>query len=177
MQPKRLDQLDLHHHLADHAKRMNAPAMHLKHLLEDSSRFSEYTKNGGGLFLDYSRQRLTEKTLDLLSKAAAELNLHKRFEQMCRGTKINVTENRAVLHTATRNVDDHPIILDGHDVTADIRRVCAEMKQFSDGVHKGEIKGSTGLPFRHVVVVGIGGSYLGTEFVSTALAAQADKGI
>jgi glucose-6-phosphate isomerase len=177
MQPKRLDQLDLHHELADHAKRMNQPAMHLKHLLEDAARFCAYTKNGGGLFLDYSRQRLTEKTLDLLSNAAAELDLHKRFEKMCRGAKINVTENRAVLHTATRNVDDHVIEIDNKDVMPDLRHVCAEMKQFSEGVHSGEIKGSTGLPFRHVVVVGIGGSYLGTEFVSTALAAQADKGI
>jgi glucose-6-phosphate isomerase len=74
-------------------------------------------------------------------------------------------------------VDDHVIEVDHKDVMPDLRHVCAEMKQFSDGVHSGEIQGSTGLPFRHIVVVGIGGSYLGTEFVSTALAAQADKGI
>lgn len=177
MQPKRIDQLDHHQKLLDHASTMQQPSMHLKHLLDDAGRLSLYSSQGAGLFFDYSHQRMTADTLQTLKEVASQLDLHHRFEQMCQGAKINMTEQRAVLHTATRNFDDQPIVLDNNDVLPDIRRVCDEIKKFSTAVHNGDIKGSTGQPFRHVVVVGIGGSYLGTEFISTALAAHADKGI
>ena len=177
MQQKRLDQLPQHQDLLQHAQAMNLPAMHLKHLLEDDQRLASFSEKGAGLFFDWSRQRLTDETSGLLEEVATSLDLHQRFEQMCNGVKINVTEKRAVLHTATRNFADHPIMVDNHDVLADIRRVCGEIRQFSSDIHNGDILGTTGRPFRHVVVVGIGGSYLGTEFVSTALAAYADKKI
>jgi glucose-6-phosphate isomerase len=156
---------------------MSLPAMHLKHLLEDDQRLASFSGKGAGLYFDYSRQRLTDETIALLEAVATRVDLHRRFEQMCHGAKINVTEQRAVLHTATRNFEDRSIVVDQQDVLADIRRVCDEIRQFSSAIHNGDITGSTGRPFRHVVVVGIGGSYLGTEFVSTALAAYADKNI
>lgn len=177
MQFKRLDQLDHHQKLIQHAETMVRPSMHLKHLLEDARRLVTFSAKGAGIFFDYSRQRMTAETCALLKDVALQLNLQQRFGQMCQGAKINVTEKRAVLHTATRNFDNRPVLLDHKDVMPDICRVRDEIKRFSRAVHNGEIKGSTGLAFRHVVVVGIGGSYLGTEFVSTALSAYADKNI
>ncbi len=177
MQIKRLDRLPQHRSLLQHAQAMNEPKNHLKVLLEDPQRLASFSQKGAGLYFDYSRQRLTQETCTLFEEVADQLNLHQCFDRMCRGIKINVTENRAVLHTATRNFDNKPIEVDQHDVLPDIRRVLDEIRQFSSQVHTASIKGSTGSPFRHVVVVGIGGSYLGTEFVSTALAAYADKNI
>lgn len=156
---------------------MQQPAMHLKHLIDDTKRISSFSTKGGGLLYDFSCQRLTREICDMLSETAKELDLQQRFEQMCSGDKINVTEQRAVLHTAARNFDNHPIMVDGHDVMPDIRKVLDEVKEFSNAVHNGEIKSAAGEPFRHVVVVGIGGSYLGTEFISTALASYANKEI
>lgn len=175
MPQQRLDQLDHHQKLRQHADSMQQSSMHLKQLLDDDRRLASFSSRGAGLFYDYSRQRMTTVTIEMLEEVASQLQLHRRFDQMCHGAKINVTEKRAVLHTATRNFDDQPILLDDNDVLPDIRNVCDEIKKFSTAVHNGEIKGSTGQPFQHVVVVGIGGSYLGTEFISTALAAYAKK--
>jgi glucose-6-phosphate isomerase len=177
MQTKRLDQIPQHQALMQHARKMNTAAMHLKILLEDKERLASFSQSGAGLFLDYSRQRLTEETCGLLEAVANRLDLQQRFDQMCQGAKINVTEQRAVLHTATRRFDDQPVKVDHHNVLPDIQRVCREVKHFSRQIHNVDIKGSTGRPFQHIVVVGIGGSYLGTEFVATALAAYADKNI
>ncbi len=174
---KRLDQLDIHQALKSRAADFQSPKKHLKLLLKTPDRLASYSTKGGGLFFDYSRQRLDNETLDLLLDSASQLDLQQRFAQMCGGTKINVTEDRAVLHTAARSFEDTPIIVDGKEVMPEIQRVRKEIEEFCRKVHKGEITGSTGQPFRHAVVVGIGGSYLGTEFVSTALAAHADKGI
>jgi glucose-6-phosphate isomerase len=127
------------------------------------------------MLLDYSRQRLDEQTRGLLFEIEARLSLRERFGRMCAGAMLNKTEQRAVLHTAARAFSDDPLQLDGQDVMPEIRRVRDQISAFSKRVHSGEITGSTGKPFQHVVVIGIGGSYLGTEFVSTALAAFADK--
>jgi glucose-6-phosphate isomerase len=107
----------------------------------------------------------------------SRLALRERFGRMCHGEQLNVTEKRSVLHTASRDFSACTIQVDGQDVMPEIRRVREQVKLFCDQVHAGKIAGANGQPFRHVVVIGIGGSYLGTEFVSTALAALADKSI
>lgn len=177
MKTKRLDQLESHEMLKQRAKVMQQPGMHLKHLIQSPDRLAGFSVRGGGLFFDYSRQRLDEETRSVLADLASALNLNERFDQMCSGEIINVTEKRAVLHTAARSFDTHPVRAAGHDVMPDIRRVREEIRGFSADIHAGVITGSTGKRFKDVVVVGIGGSYLGTEFVSTALKAQADKGV
>jgi glucose-6-phosphate isomerase len=173
----RLDQLDLHVLLQQQAAAIQRPESHLRHLIETPGRLEKFSARGGGLWLDYSRQRLDARAQELLFAIDARLGLRERFAKMAAGEKINVTENRAVLHTAARDLGNDPVRVDGRDVMPGIRRVRDQIKRFSRAVHSGEIRGGTGKPFRHVVVIGIGGSYLGTEFVSTALAAYADKGI
>ena len=173
----RLDQLESYATLQRHAESMQAPSKHLKHLIDQPDRLGAFSAKGGGLFLDYSRQRLDQAASDLLLGLDDQLQLRHRFGQMCHGVKLNATENRAVLHTATRSDVQDPIEVDGQDIMPQIRRVRREINAFCQKVHAGQITGSTAKPFRDVVVIGIGGSYLGTEFVSTALAAYADKGI
>jgi len=174
---KRIDQLSCNADLQEQVHELALPSNHLSHLISDPRRLSDFSARGGGLFFDYSRQRITNATLGLLVTAAEDLRLLERFDQMCQGEKINVTEDRAVLHTATRQFKDDSIFVDDVDVMPEIRRVREEIKHFSRAVLGGTITGSTGQTFRHVVVVGIGGSYLGTEFVSTALAAYAKNDI
>ena len=173
----RLDQLDLHSKLQNHATEMRRPEKHLKRLLSDPGRFEAFSATGGGLFLDYARQRLDSAVMADLAALDAQLGLRDRLARMCSGDKLNVTEGRAVLHTASRHFGGEPILVDGQDVMPDIRAVREQIKQFSRKIHTGKLKSGSGKPFRHVVVIGIGGSYLGTEFVSTALAAFADKQI
>lgn len=163
--------------LAEQARTMNRPERHLAHLLADPGRLERFSASGGGLFLDFSRQRLTEEILGSLLELAEAREVRKTFAAMMDGAPLNATEGRAALHTATRYFGPDPIRSDGRDVMPDIRRVREEMADFSDRVLGGELRGSTGKPFRHAVVVGIGGSYLGTEFVARALDADADTGI
>jgi glucose-6-phosphate isomerase len=177
MTPFRLDQTDLHATLRQQAASMARPEVHLAKLIEAPRRLERYSTRGAGLFLDYSRQRLDDAARDLLFQLESRLALRERFGRMCQGEQLNVTEKRSVLHTASRDFGTNPIQVDGRDVMPEIRRVRQQVKQFCDQVHAGKIAGANGKPFRHVVVIGIGGSYLGTEFVSTALAALADKGI
>ncbi|MBR9982693.1 MAG: glucose-6-phosphate isomerase [Desulfatitalea sp.] len=177
MKPYRLEQVTIHPQLQQEAQRMQRPEFHLRRLIAGPERLKQYSDKGGGLVMDYSRQRLDERTRDLLFMLDEELALRRQFAAMCAGEKINRTEKRAVLHTAARDFTETPIRVDGQDVMPEIRRVREQMKQFSAQVRSGAITGSTGKPFRHVVVIGIGGSYLGTEFVSTALAALGDKQI
>lgn len=175
--PYRLDQTGIFATLQNQAAIMEQPDKHLANLIRDPHRLDRFSAQGGGLFFDYSRQRLDAATRDALLKLAAELNLHQQFKDMYQGKKINVTEKRAVLHTAARYFGSESLIVENQDVTSEIQRIRGQIKMFSERVHSGDITGGTGKRFRHAVVVGIGGSYLGTEFVSTALAAYADKGI
>ncbi|MBW2645994.1 MAG: glucose-6-phosphate isomerase, partial [Deltaproteobacteria bacterium] len=163
--------------LERHAGLMESNDKHLKVLLQDPRRLEKFSLTGAGIFYDFSRQRVDEKAMDFLFELAEARNLTARFEAMTRGEKVNVTENRAALHTAARDFSGNPIVVDGTDVAPMIKRVREEIELFSRQVHNGEICGSTGKPFKHVVVIGIGGSYLGGQFVSEALKAYADKGI
>ena len=163
--------------LKEQARIINQPENHLKHLLDDENRFQKLSVHGGGLFYDYSRQRIDELTLSLLLELADTCRLQEQFQTMISGEKVNTTEGRAALHTACRSFSDHPVYLDGHDVMPDIRRIREEIQSFSEKIRSGLITGASGKRFQHVVVVGIGGSYLGTEFVSTALHGITDRQI
>lgn len=171
-----------HHHplynrLAAHALSMNGEDCHLKTLIRADNRMADFSTTGGGVFFDYSRQRVDATTMALLFELADDASVMDRFADMANGKKVNVTENRAALHMAARSFSDVPINVDGRNIKADLKTVRSQIQQFSSLVHRGEILGSTGRPFRHVVVVGIGGSYLGTQFVANALEYFADKGV
>jgi glucose-6-phosphate isomerase len=159
------------------AEVMNQPQNHLKHLIAEPNRLTAFSLSAADVFFDFSRQRLDASTLALLFELARTRGVLDKFTAMTQGQRLNVTENRAALHTATRDFSSASLYLDGRDILSELREVNCQIKAFSDQVHDGMILGSTGKRFRHVVVIGIGGSYLGTEFVSTALKPYADRGI
>ena len=163
--------------LTQHAAVMDNPEKHLKNLLNEKDRFKNFSLNGADIFYDYSRQRVDETALELLFELSNVRNIRKTFNFMVSGEKVNVTEDRAALHTASRNFSDNSIFVDKKDVMPGIRRVKNEINEFSSKIRDGKIKGSTGKPFEHLVVIGIGGSYLGTEFVSSALEVYAADNI
>jgi len=163
--------------LMQRADIMNLPENHLKHLLSDNRRLEKFSLKAAGIFYDFSRQRLDEKTMDLLIELAEFRQLKQRFAEMVSGEKVNVTENRPALHTAARNFSNDPVLVDGKDVMPSICKVRDDIKTFVSSIHEGKTTGSTGKPFNTVVVIGIGGSYLGTEFVANALHFLADKNI
>lgn len=161
--------------LQGHAQAIQGPENHLKQLLGQADRLDRFSCTGGGLFFDFSRQRLTDDIFSALMALARVREIQGRFGAMMAGETVNVTENRAALHTAARRFSPDPLTVDGQDVMAAIRRVRGEMREFAQNVREGRITGASGKPFAHIVVIGIGGSHLGTEFVSTALAAFARK--
>jgi len=163
--------------LIHHADTMNRPEKHLKYLIKEKDRLINFSLNGAGIFYDFSRQRVDEQTMELLFELTEARKLKEQFTAMVCGEKVNTTENRAALHTAARNFSDNPVFVDGKNVMPEIIRVRDDIKRFASKVQKGEITGSTGKPFKHMVVIGIGGSYLGTQFVSRALDLLADKHI
>lgn len=173
----KLNEIPVWNKLIQQAEIMERPEKHLKHLLADKDRLAKFSLKAAGIIYDFSRQRLDDKTMDLLFELAEILKLKQQFIAMSSGEKVNTTENRAALHTASRNFSDNPVLVDGKDVMPEIRNVRDDVKVFASKVHEGQITGSTGKPFRHVVVIGIGGSYLGTEFVAQALHPFADKNI
>ena len=135
----------------------------------DPDRFKKFSLEFQGILFDYSKNRITSETIDLLVALAEESGLREKTEAMFTGQKINVTENRAVLHVALRNRCNRPIYVDGKDVMPDVNRVLAKMKSFCDRVRGGEWRGLTGKPITDVVNVGIGGSDLGPNMVCEAL--------
>jgi glucose-6-phosphate isomerase len=144
--------------------------VHLRSLFEaDARRGERFTVEAEGIFLDYSKNRITEETLDLLVQLAEESGLRQRIEAMFRGEKINVTEKRAVLHVALRAPRDATITVDGENVVPLVHAVLDKMTAFSNRVRSGEWKGHTGKSIRNVVNVGIGGSDLGPVMAYEAL--------
>jgi glucose-6-phosphate isomerase len=143
---------------------------HLRDLFaEDPDRGTRLTAEAAGLFLDYSKNRITDETIRLLIDLAEECGLRERINAMFRGEKINTTENRAVLHVALRAPRDAVIEVDGQNVVPEIHAVLDKMAAFSDRVRGGEWKGHTGKRIRNVINIGIGGSDLGPVMAYEAL--------
>jgi len=136
---------------------------------DDPKRSEQFTLEEVGLYLDYSKNRITEETLRLLLDLAVSCNLRDRIDAMFRGEKINITENRAVLHVALRATRDQSIVVDGDNVVARVHEVLDRMSEFSERVRSGEWKGHTGKSIRNVINIGIGGSDLGPVMAYEAL--------
>ena len=136
---------------------------------KDLSRAEKYTIELNDMIFDYSKNRFDERVLKALFDLAREHNLKERIEDMFVGKKINITENRAVLHTALRNFSGKPVYLDGKDVMPEILNVLDKMKEFTKSVHDGTFKGATGKRLKNIVNIGIGGSDLGPYMVTQAL--------
>mmetsp|Transcript_51985 Transcript_51985/g.125378 ORF Transcript_51985/g.125378 Transcript_51985/m.125378 type:complete len:818 (+) Transcript_51985:1228-3681(+) len=143
--------------------------IHLRDLLSDEERSNNMFAEHDGVYLDYSRQRATLKTLDLLQDLAKKQRLEERIKGMMSGEKINFTEKRAVLHTALRADRAEEIFVDGVNVVEEVHDVLDQIKTFSEGVRNGDIRGYTGKRLRNIISVGIGGSYLGPEFLHEVL--------
>jgi len=136
--------------------------LHLRKIFaDDPKRGERMTAEGAGLYLDYSKNRITAETLKLLLQLADESGLRERIDSMFHGDKINVTENRAVLHVALRAPKGASIIVDSENVVPEVHAVLDRMSNFSNRIRSGEWKGYTGKPIRNVINVGIGGSDLG----------------
>ena len=154
--------------LAAHHKKIKA--LHLRELFaDDPARGERLTAEGGGLFLDYAKNRVTDETMGLLVRLAEESGLRARIDAMFRGEKINVTEGRAVLHVALRAPRNASIVVDGKNVVPDVHAVLDKMAGFANRVRSGEWKGHTGKRIRNVINVGIGGSDLGPVMAYEAL--------
>ncbi|WP_333888015.1 glucose-6-phosphate isomerase [Sphingobacterium siyangense] len=137
----------------------------------DPARFEKFSIAFEDILLDYSKNRITEETKALLVQLAKECGLADAIAAMFSGERINVTENRPVLHTALRNQSDQPVYVDGKDVMPDVKRVLAQMKAFTEKIISGQWKGYTGKEITDVVNIGIGGSDLGPVMVTEALKA------
>jgi glucose-6-phosphate isomerase len=143
---------------------------HLRKLFaDDPKRGERMTAEAVGIYLDYSKHRITKETLRLLLQLAEESGLRARIDAMFRGEKINVTEKRAVLHVALRAPKGQSIVVDGEDVVPQVHAVLDKMADFSTRVRSGEWKGHTGKPIRNVINIGIGGSDLGPVMAYEAL--------
>lgn len=136
---------------------------------EDKERFNKYTLSASDILWDYSKNIISDKTIQLLLDLASECELEAGIKEMFNGEKINETENRAVLHTALRNFSGKPVMLDGKDVMPEVKAVQEQMKAFCNKVHNGQWKGYTGKPIKYIVNIGIGGSSLGPVMVTEAL--------
>ena len=154
--------------LASHYKTVSK--LHLRQLFaDDPKRGQRMTVEAVGLYLDYSKNRITDETFKLLLQLAGESGLRARIDAMFRGDKINITEQRAVLHVALRAPKDASIIVDGKNVVPEVHEVLDRMADFSERVRSGEWKGHTGKRIRNVINIGIGGSDLGPVMAYEAL--------
>jgi glucose-6-phosphate isomerase len=154
--------------LAKHYKKMER--VHMRDLFEkDPQRAEKYSISFGDIYFDYSKNRITDKTMHLLLQLAEECELERAIEAMFSGDKINQTENRSVLHTALRNFSGRPVYSDGQDVMPQVFGVLNQMKDFCRRIHNGEWRGYTGKKIKYIVNIGIGGSDLGPQMVTEAL--------
>jgi glucose-6-phosphate isomerase len=150
--------------------------VHLRKLFaDDPGRAERFAAEGAGLFLDYSKNRITDETLKLLLQLAEDRGVAKRRDAMFAGEKINATERRAVLHVALRAPRGEKIAVDGVDVVPEVHKVLDAMADFSARVRSGAFAGHTGKHIRNVVNIGIGGSYLGPEMAYRALRPYSDR--
>ncbi len=160
--------------LSAHSKEIGK--QHLRKLFSaDPERGRRMAAEAAGIYLDYSKNRITDQTLKLLLRLAEESDLRQRIDAMFRGEKINTTENRAVLHVALRAPRGTSIFVDGHDVVPDVHDVLDRMADFCDRVRGGAWTGHTGKRIRNVVNIGIGGSDLGPVMAYEALKYYSDR--
>ena len=151
---------------------------HLRDLFaDDPDRGERLGAEAAGLYLDYSKNRVTDETLDLLLDLAAQSGLEERRDMMFAGKPINVSENRSVLHTALRKPKAATLIVDGIDVVAQVHEVLDRMADFATKVRSGAWKGHTGKPIRNIVNIGIGGSDLGPVMAYEALRHYTDRNL
>jgi len=151
---------------------------HLRELFaEDADRGERLTAEACGIYLDYSKNRITDDTLRLLRQLAEESGLRERIAAMFAGEKINVTENRAVLHVALRAPKGASIVVDGVNVVPAVHEVLNRMAEFANAVRSGSWKGHTGQRIRNVVNIGIGGSDLGPVMAYEALRHYSDRNL
>lgn len=156
--------------------------LHLRDLLQDQERCNAMTAEHQGILLDYSRQNATTTTMDMLFDLAEAAGLKAQLDAMSTGAPLNSTENRAVLHMALRapplkpGDESNDLIVDGRPVNADVHAVLRRIRAFSSDLRSGTLVGATGKPLKNVISVGIGGSYLGPEFVFEALRHDRESG-
>lgn len=143
----------------------------------DPNRFKKFSLHFNDILFDYSKNLITEETLPLLINLAEASHLKQKTEAMFCGQKINITENRAVLHTALRNRSNTPVYVNGQNVMPKINDVLEKMRMFCDKVHSGSWKGYSGKIITDIVNIGIGGSDLGPKMVTTALTPYANQGL
>jgi len=154
--------------LLEHHKK--TATLHLRDLFaSDAGRGERLTLEAAGLYLDYSKNRITDETIALLVRLANECGLRERIAAMFSGERINVTEDRAVLHVALRAPPGERMLLDGADVVPEVQAVLARMTAFCDDVRSGGWRGHSGRPIRNVINIGIGGSDLGPVMAYEAL--------
>lgn len=153
-------------------------ALHLRTLFsQDPNRGERFALEAVGIYLDYSKNRVTDETLHLLLELAASSGLRERIDAMFRGEKINVTENRAVLHVALRAPRDQSILVDGENVVPEVHAVLDKMADFSHRVRSGAWTGYTGKRMRNIINIGIGGSDLGPSMAYDALKYYSDRNL
>jgi glucose-6-phosphate isomerase len=152
--------------------------LHLRQLFaDDPKRGERLTIEAAGLYLDYSKNRVTDETLKLLFQLAEECGLRTRIDAMFRGEKINITENRAVLHVALRAPKGASIVVDGENVVPQVHAVLDKMAEFSNRIRSGSWKGHTGKSIRNIINIGIGGSDLGPVMAYEALKHYSDRAL
>ena len=152
--------------------------LHLRQLFaDDPGRGERMTAEAVGIFLDYSKNRITDQSLKLLLQLAEQSGLRARIDAMFRGEKINITENRAVLHVALRAPKRATIVVDGENVVPQVHAVLDKMADFSDQIRSGDWKGHTGKRIRNVINIGIGGSDLGPVMAYEALKFYSDRNL
>src|SRR5918996_4968395 len=160
------------------AHHQSVRGVHLRTLFaDDPTRGERMTAEAVGFYLDYSKNRITDETLKLLLQLAEESGLRGRIDAMFRGEKINVTENRAVLHVALRAPRGASIVVDGENVVPEVHAVLDKMADFSNRVRSGAWKGHTGKRMRNVINIGIGGSDLGPVMTYEALKHYSERGM
>lgn len=168
MEKSGLTSLDSIKALQDHYKQLQQ--IHLKELLQDKSRNEKLQIKNDHFVFNFSHEKLNQETLILLKQLSKEQKLKAKFENMFKGEKINLTEGRRVLHTALRKEKNASLILDDNvDVVKEVHQVLERVKNYSDDIRKGVKLGYTGKKLKNFVSIGIGGSYLGPEFIYNAI--------
>jgi len=176
----RLDHSPLHQELKAHALDIQSKPMR-EMFRDDPNRFGKFSIQGPHIFLDYSKNLISQDTLNLLNKAAENAQLHEQIKTLFNGGKfkgrlLNHTENRSVLHTALRQPVDSSLILDGKNIIEDVKHCREKMANFLQQIHNKKKLGFTNKPIRTLVSIGIGGSFLGPKVVTEALKPYAQEG-